>query len=86
MNQPATDRSCLREPISEIADAARLLDAAVSAHLMGRHDLAEELIRLADMPAITDFGESLWGTKSPPTSNIETSQIQLGNASCGARV
>jgi 5-methylcytosine-specific restriction endonuclease McrA len=65
MQQSTTARRCLREPIPEIADAARLLDAAVTAHLVGRRDLAEQLIRLADMPAITDFGESLWGIKSP---------------------
>ncbi len=58
-------RLCLRDPIPEIADAARYLDEAVSAHLAGRADLADELIRLADMPAITSWTESLWGTKSP---------------------
>ena len=65
MNPPPTGRRCLREPIPEIADAARLLNAAVSAHLMGRSQLAGELIRAADIPAITDFGESLWGSSSP---------------------
>jgi hypothetical protein len=32
---------------------------------MGRSQLASELIRAADIPAITDFGESLWGSSSP---------------------
>jgi len=58
-------RCCLREPIPEIADAARYLDAAVSAHLAGRPDLAQELIRLADMPVIREWVESLWGSNSP---------------------
>lgn len=58
-------RFCFRDPIPEIFDAARYLDAAVSAHLTGRRDLAEELIRLADMPAIWEWTESLWGKKSP---------------------
>ncbi|MBA3961560.1 MAG: hypothetical protein H0X40_06630 [Chthoniobacterales bacterium] len=58
-------RTCLCEPIPEIFDAARYLDAAVSSHLAGRRDLAEELIRLANMPAIRDWGESLFGPKSP---------------------
>jgi hypothetical protein len=58
-------RPCLRDPIPEIADAARYLDAAVSAHLAGRSDLAEELIRLADLPAISEWTESLWGAGSP---------------------
>jgi len=47
--EPTTVRQCLREPIHEIFDAARYLDAAVSAHLAGHFKLAEELIRLADM-------------------------------------
>ncbi len=51
----------LSEPIREIFDAARYLDAAVSAHMAGKHQLADELIRLADMPAITEWTESLWG-------------------------
>ncbi len=61
----ATARQCMREPIPEILDAARLLDAAVTAHLVGRSDLAEELIRVADMPVLRDYTESLWGAKSP---------------------
>ena len=59
------DRFYFREPIPEIAEAARFLDAAVSAHLRGRSDLAEELIRLADMPEIREWTESIWGSKSP---------------------
>jgi 5-methylcytosine-specific restriction endonuclease McrA len=58
-------RRCLRDPIPEIGDAARCLDAAVSAHLTGRFDLADELIRAADMPVIRQWTESLWGKKSP---------------------
>ena len=57
--------SCLRPPIPEIFDAARYLDAAVSAHLAGKHAMADELIRLADMPAITEWTESLWGKGGP---------------------
>jgi hypothetical protein len=60
-----TRRTCLREPISAIADAARLLDAAVSAHLLGQRAIAQELIRLADIPAVKAWGESLWGKSSP---------------------
>lgn len=59
------DRLCLREPIPEITDAVRHLDAAVSAHLAGQHDLAESLICLADMPVIREWTKSLWGTASP---------------------
>ena len=58
-------RICLREPIPEIAEAARYLDEAVSAHLAGRTDLADELIRRTNTKAIRDWTESLWGTSSP---------------------
>ena len=58
-------RICFRDPGPEIADAAQCLDAAVSAHLSGRRDIADELIRLADMPGIRDWTESIWGAKSP---------------------
>lgn len=57
-------RRCLREPIEEIFDAARYLDAAVSAHLAGRRELAEELIRLSDMPKIREWTDSIWGKNS----------------------
>ena len=56
-------RRCLREPIAEIADVARLLDAAVSAHLEGRMDHADRLLRSADTAILRDYGESLWGCK-----------------------
>jgi 5-methylcytosine-specific restriction endonuclease McrA len=58
-------RTCLRDPIPEIADAARYLDAAVVAHLAGNRKVAEELIRLADIPIIREWSESLWGANSP---------------------
>jgi 5-methylcytosine-specific restriction endonuclease McrA len=63
-----TLKFCLRTPIPEIFDAARYLDAAVSAHLSGRHDLANDLIRLTNTPALRDYIESLWGAKSPYVS------------------
>lgn len=58
-------RPYLREPIPEIGEAARYLDEAVSAHLAGRFEQAEALIRRADMPAIREWTESLWGRNSP---------------------
>ena len=60
-------RTCLRDPIPEIFDAARYLDAAVSAYLVGKWAVADELIRLADIPAITEWTESLWGAGGPWT-------------------
>ncbi len=62
---PISNRRCFRSPIPEISDAARYLDAAVSAHLAGQNELAESLIRAADMPAIREWTESLWGSASP---------------------
>lgn len=58
-------RSCLRDPIPEIAEAAHYLDEAASAHLAGRSVLAEELIRRANMTVIREWTESLWGSNSP---------------------
>ncbi len=53
-------RVCISVPISEVFDAARFLDAAVSAHLQGKRELAEELIRLADMPVIYQWLKPIW--------------------------
>ncbi len=58
-------RSCIRNPIPEIFDAARYLDAAVSAHIAGFGNLAEELILLADLPEVREWNESIWGSNSP---------------------
>jgi hypothetical protein len=63
-------RTCLRDPIPDIFDAARYLDAAVTAHLRGDRRLCEELIRLADMPSISAWSESLWGAGGPWTRPI----------------
>jgi 5-methylcytosine-specific restriction endonuclease McrA len=60
-------RTCLRDPIPELFEAARFLDAAVSAHSIGDLALADKLIRLADIPAITAWAESLWGAGGPWT-------------------
>ena len=65
MNAPTSMARCFREPIAEIFAAARLLDAAVTAHLLAKRDLAEELIRLADMPSIAEFTDTIWGPGGP---------------------
>lgn len=61
----STPRICFREPIPEIYEAAKLLDAAVDAHLYGDRDLASKLIRQADMQEVRDWCYSLWGKASP---------------------
>lgn len=58
-------RTCLRDPIPEIFEAAQHLDAAATAHLRGDRRSAEELIRSADIPAISAWSESLWGAGGP---------------------
>jgi len=61
----SSPRTCLREPIPEIAEAAYHLESAVKAHLDGNAKLARELILGTNLPAIRDWTESLWGSNSP---------------------
>lgn len=60
-------RNSLRDPIKEIYDAARYLDAGVSAHLADKKSLAEELFYISNMEVIRDWTESIWGSNSPYT-------------------
>src|SRR3954465_11600408 len=61
----SSPRRCLREPIPEIEHAARLLDQAVTAHMAGDTKSAEKLVQEANIPAIREWTESLWGANSP---------------------
>lgn len=76
-------RRCFREPIPEIYDAARYLNAAACAHLRNQKSLAEELIVMADMPAISSWTESIWGANGQYLQFRKTqlSVIELGNCS-----
>lgn len=58
-------KTSLRDPIPALFDAARYLDAAVTAHSQGHTALASELIRLADLPAVRNWTNSLWGPGGP---------------------
>ena len=58
-------RHCLREPIPEIDQAARMLTEAVSAHQYGDEVRTKHLIRLANMKEIREWTNSLWGKSSP---------------------
>jgi hypothetical protein len=58
-------RLSFREPIPAIFDAARMLDAAVSAYRNGYRVLASELVEAAKIPAVGEWGYSIWGAKSP---------------------
>lgn len=57
-------RRFFREPIQERYDAAKYLDAAVSAHLAGETDIAEKLFKLANNPKIWEWTDSIWGSNS----------------------
>jgi hypothetical protein len=54
-------KKCLKEPIQEIFEAAKLLDDAANAHIEGDYNQTERLILKADMPEIRDWTESIWG-------------------------
>lgn len=56
---------CIREPICEIFDTARYMDAAVSAHLSGHSELATALFAVANCSVTRAWLESVWGAKSP---------------------
>ena len=57
-------RRCLREPIVEIEVAAQRVRDAVSAHLRGERDVAENLLRLANDKVVWDWVDSVWGKKT----------------------
>jgi hypothetical protein len=59
------ERLCLRDAIIEIKLAAGYLNQAVSAHILGNTKQAEDFIRAANVAAIRDWVESLWGKNSP---------------------
>jgi 5-methylcytosine-specific restriction endonuclease McrA len=63
-------KRCFRYPIPEIFDAAKYLDAAVSAHLAGHSKVAEELFVLANIKEVWDWVDSIWG-KNSPYVNVE---------------
>ena len=58
-------KPCFREPIAEILDTARYLDAAASAHLSGRREIAAALFQIANCDTSRVWLESIWGAKSP---------------------
>ena len=72
-------KRCFREPIAEIFDAARYMDAAVSAHLAGERNLAARLFVLANNPTVWDWTDSVWGKKSKYVSITKTSKPESLN-------
>ena len=57
-------KTCLREPIPEIAEAAKMLNDAATSHLAGDYGEAARLIRLSDLPKVRSWTESLRGANS----------------------
>ncbi len=72
-------KRCFRSPISEIYDAAKYLDAAVSAHLNGNFKIAEELFYLANDPTVWDWTDSIWGKASPYVQIHRQPQLHITN-------
>lgn len=64
MTESPVLRNCFRDPIPELFDAARYLDAAVSAHLSGHIELSAKLFQLANNPIIWVWTDSVWGGNS----------------------
>ena len=61
---PLSLRTCLVEPVPAVFEGARMLDAAVTAHLENRIDDARALFHDSNAKAVRDWTESLWGGKS----------------------
>lgn len=81
-------KRCFREPIAEIFDVARYLDAGVSAHLVGEQEVAAKLFSLANNKSVRDWLESIWGknsqyvviTKLPPVESALKIDVRMPTA------
>jgi len=72
-------RRCFRDPIPEIFDTVRYLDAAVSAHLQGEYEIARKLFTLANEPKVRSWLESIWGKDSPYVSVTKLPLLEVVN-------
>lgn len=61
MDKVDSARRCLRDPISEIFEAAEFLKVAATAHLAGDRGSAAAAIVRADMPSIWDWTQNVMG-------------------------
>jgi hypothetical protein len=64
MSDAVLFRTCLLDPIPEIEQAAATLERAIDADLAGARELAEELLRQADIDAVRRWTDSIWGKNS----------------------
>ena len=78
-------RSCFREPIGEIFEAAELLDHAADAHLAGDFNEASRLIRVSDNAAIAAWTESIWGKRSPEIHSFAAQDLPLPHLAAADR-
>lgn len=65
-----TMRENFGKPPPPVFEAARLLDGAANAHIAGDADLAETLIRKADIPELGDWLDPIWLRRSEVTKPI----------------
>lgn len=70
MSWAAHVRTSLLEPIAELELAAKLLDGAAEALLVGRNDLAAQLIVAADLPEIGVYARRILGKLSQEVHGI----------------
>jgi HNH endonuclease len=70
-------KRCFRDPIPELFDVARYLDAAISAHLSGHASTAAELFTLANNGEVRAWLESIWGKNSQYVKVARLSQIEV---------
>lgn len=78
---PMNLRRSISEPPPQIREAAQFLDAACTAHLMGNRQLAEQLIRLADMPELYAWLKPIWADSDAhviATSTQDTVSLESG--------
>lgn len=72
-----TLRRCFREPIPELGNVARYMDAAVSAHNAGYRQDAERLFQLANCDRARAWLESVWGKASPYVTVTKLPPVEL---------
>ena len=64
------ERDCFSNPIPEIYEAALLLEAAVEAHCNGNSSIAASCLKLADMPIIGEWLDSIWLGGNPHVRRV----------------
>ena len=63
-------RRCLRDPIPEILEAAKLLDAAMIVHEEGNRESVAALPNASNIKAVWDRTDSIRGANSPSVKPV----------------